>query len=103
MYAGALGLALYIHYSDRIYKRNRDALSRRATQALEMKVLKTRLDRFYARLADGEALDEAEMEEGRSMEKLLRRWVRCVEEDTAREDVDKARGRQRSGWLAWIF
>lgn len=70
-----------------------------------MKVLKTRLDRFYARLADGEALGEGEMEEGRRMEKLLRRWVRCVEEDAGREDEDKARfgeGRGK-GWLGWLF
>ena len=65
--------------------------------------MKTRLDRFYARLADGEVLDEAEMEEGRSMEALLRRWCRCVQEDAAREDEDKARCRQRSGWIAWLF
>ena len=68
-----------------------------------MKVMKTRLDRFYARLADGEVLDEAEMEEGRSMEALLRRWFRCVEEDAVREDEDKARCRQRSGWIAWLL
>lgn len=63
-----------------------------------MKVLKARLDRFYARLADGEALGEAEMEEGRSMEALLGRWFRCVE-----EDEDKARSRERNGWMAWLF
>ena len=56
-----------------------------------MKVLKTRLDRFYALLADGEVLDEAEMDEGRSMEALFRRWLKCVKEDAVREDEDKAR------------
>lgn len=68
-----------------------------------MKVLKARLDRFYARLGDGEVLGEAEMEERRSMEALLGRWFRCVEEDAVREDEDKARSRERKGWLAWLL
>lgn len=67
-----------------------------------MKVLKTRMDRFYARLGDGEVPSEAEMEEGRSMEALLGRWFRCVEEDTVREDEDKARSRERKGWLGYF-
>ena len=103
LYAGTLGLALYWYHWDDIYKRNRDALSRRATQALEMKVLKARLDRFYARLGNGEVLGEAEMEEVRSMEALLGRWFRCVEEDAVREDEDKARSRERNGWMAWLL
>lgn len=68
-----------------------------------MKVLKTRLDRFDARLGSGEVLSEAEMEEVKIMEALLRRWFRCVEEDVAREDRDKARGRERNGWMAWLL
>ena len=68
-----------------------------------MQVLKTRLDRFHARLADGEVLDEAEMEEGRGMEALFRRWFKCVEENAVRKDEDNARYGQRNGWLAWLF
>lgn len=68
-----------------------------------MKVLKTRLDRFYARLGDGEVLGEAEMEEVRRMEVLLGRWFRCVEEDAVREDKDKARCREGNGWMAWLL
>lgn len=68
-----------------------------------MKLLKARLNRFYARLGDGEVLGEAEMEEGRSMEVLLRRWSRCAQEDTVREDEDKARSREGNGWMAWLL
>ena len=106
LYAGALGaVALYWRHWDDIYKRNQDSLSRRATQALEMKLVQTRLDRFHARLGDGEVLDEADVEEVKGMEAVLRRWFRCVEEDVAREDRDKARGRERrgrGGFIAWL-
>ncbi|MCJ1458197.1 hypothetical protein MMC28_008568 [Mycoblastus sanguinarius] len=102
-YAGALGLALYWYHWDNIYKGNRDSLSRRATQALEMKVLKARLDHFSARRADGEVLGEAEVEEAGRMEALLGRWFRCVEEDAVREDGQKARSREGNGWLAWLL
>lgn len=102
-YAGTLGLALYWRHWDDIYKGNHDSLSRRATQALEMKLVKARLDLFYARLRDGEVLDEAEMDEQRRMEAMLARWFRCVEEDAVRMDKDKARCRNGKGWIDWLL
>ena len=65
--------------------------------------MKQRLDRFYARIRDGEVLDDKEMEEGKRMEKLLGRWLICVEEDVAREEEDKKRCRHGGGLLSWLF
>ena len=62
-----------IHYVI-ICNRHRDALSRRATQAVEMSVLKARLERFDTKIAGGGVMDGKEMQEKEMMEKLFRRW-----------------------------
>ena len=64
-----------------------------------MTLVKATLDRFYTRLDRGDTLDDAEREEVRRMEALLKRWLRAVEEDRVREDRDKARCREGKGWI----
>lgn len=90
---GLLGLTTY--YAIKL-NRHQAAMSRRTTQALEMKVLRARLDRFHAKIDGGEVIDEEEIQEGKRAERLFQRRLRSMEEDAVADD----QGRSVSpGWF----
>ena len=51
-----------------------------------MKALKARLERFHDKVDGGEVIGEEEMQEGKSMERLFRRWLRSLEDNAAADD-----------------
>ncbi|CAD6585243.1 MAG: hypothetical protein ASARMPREDX12_001944 [Alectoria sarmentosa] len=83
VYLGISGLMIYYAI---IFNRDQAKLTRRMTRATEMKALKARLERFHDKVDGGEVIGEEEMQEGKSMERLFRRWLRSLEDNAAADD-----------------
>lgn len=77
-------------------------MSRRAVQALEMKVLKARLDRFHVKIDGGEVIDGEEFQEGKRMERLFQRWLRSMEDEGAADEEGRSVSRKVERWPGWF-
>lgn len=74
----------------------------RSARAEEMKVLMARLDRFYAKSKSGGVMGREEMEEGRRMERLFRRWLRSLEDNAVADDEGRSLVVTFEQWPGWI-
>ena len=77
-------------------------MARRNAQALEMKALKARLDRFHAKTDSGEVIDGEETEEGKRMERLFRRWLRSLEDEAKADDERRSLVMKAERWPGWF-
>ena len=75
---------------------------RRTAQAEEMKVLTACLARFYVKLDGGEIIKKEEMEEGKRMERLFRRWLRNLEVGALADDEGSSLVVKFENWPGWI-
>lgn len=75
---------------------------RRRARLEEMKALMAPLDRFYAKSKSGEVMGREEMEEGKRMERLFRRWLRSLEDNAVADDEGRSlvvMFEKRPGWI----
>lgn len=102
-----LSQAPYAHQRQRfcydIFKdRNLAKEVRRRARLEEMKALMAPLDRFYAKSKSGEVMGREEMEEGKRMERLFRRWLRSLEDNAVADDEGRSlvvMFEKRPGWV----
>lgn len=98
----AFSIPILTLYTTIIFGRNQARLLRRNSEALEMRVLKARLDRFRATDTGGEKLGEEGREEGGRMERLFKRWLSALEEDVAARDEGSSAVVRLERWPAWF-
>ena len=67
-----------------------------------MKALKARLERFHAKVDGGEVIGEEEMQEGKRMERLFRRWLRSLEDNAAADDEGTSAAVKAEKWPGWF-
>ena len=101
VFIGASSL-IWIFYTIIITNRGRATLSRRKIQALEMKVLKARLDRLHAKIDRGEVMGEEEMQDVKRMERLFWHWVRSLEIHAAADEEGSSAAVTNERWPGWF-
>lgn len=75
---------------------------RRSARAEEMKALMARLDRFYAKSRSGDVMGRDEIEEGKRMERLFRRWLRSLGDNAVGDDEGRSLVVTFEKWPGWI-